>query len=126
MPVVVTAWPHGTPRERPQTGRQGQIDYAASCHSDKRGNHEEGRLMINGNSEKDLGEKANRPSSVQFFEQMISYNVDEAERPGGLKVRFKITVVTGKRAAALDARQAEAIRRLLEWTLQYKQETGSR
>lgn len=82
--------------------------------------------MINGNSEKDLGEKANRPSSVQFFEQMISYNVDEAERPGGLKVRFKITVVTGKRAAALDARQAEAIRRLLEWTLQYKQETGSR
>lgn len=57
---------------------------------------------------------------------MISYNVDEAERPGGLKVRFKITVVTGKRAAALDARQAEAIRRLLEWTLQYKQETGSR
>ena len=82
--------------------------------------------MINGNSEKDLGEKANRPSSGQFFEQMISYNVDEAERPGGLKVRFKITVVTGKRAAALDARQAEAIRRLLEWTLQYKQETGSR
>lgn len=82
--------------------------------------------MINGNSEKDLGEKADRPSSGQFFEQMISYNVDEAERPGGLKVRFKITVVTGKRAAALDARQAEAIRRLLEWTLQYKQETGSR
>jgi hypothetical protein len=75
---------------------------------------------------KDLEEKDNRPSSELFYEQMISYNLSEGERPGGLKVRFKITVVTGKRAAALDARQAEAIRRLLEWTLQHRQGTGSR
>jgi hypothetical protein len=57
---------------------------------------------------------------------MISYNIDEGERPGGLKVRFKVTVATGKRAAALDARQAEAIRRLLEWSLDYQTGRGSR
>ena len=82
--------------------------------------------MGDGNEEKNLEEKIERSPSDQFFEQMISYNIDEAERPGGLKVRFKIKIVTGKMAAALDARQAEAIRRLLEWTLQYRQETGSR
>ena len=54
------------------------------------------------------------------FEQIISYNIDEGERPGGLKVRFKVTIVTGKHAAALDARQAEAIRELLLWTRQHR------
>jgi hypothetical protein len=66
-----------------------------------------------------------QPSDT-YIEQMISYNISEAERPGGLKVRFKIQVVTGRKAAALDARQAEAIRRLLEWTLAHRQEAGSR
>jgi ribosomal protein S5 len=75
---------------------------------------------------KDLEENDKGSSSDKFLEQVISYNISEVERPGGLKVRFKITVVTGKKAAALDARQAEAIRRLLEWTLQHRQETGSR
>jgi hypothetical protein len=82
--------------------------------------------VSDGNNEKDLEEKEQRALSGQFYEQMISYNIDEAERPGGLKVRFKITVVSGKRAAALDARQAEAIRRLLEWTLQHRQDQASR
>ena len=54
------------------------------------------------------------------FEQTISYNIDEGERPDGLKVRFKVTIVTGKHAAALDARQAEAIRELLSWTRQHR------
>ena len=52
--------------------------------------------------------------------QVISYNIDEDERPGGVKVRFKITIVTGKHAAALDERQAEAIRELLTWTRQQR------
>lgn len=52
--------------------------------------------------------------------RIISYNLNEEERPGGIKVRFKIQVVTGKRAAAIDERQAEAIRELLIWTRQQR------
>ena len=52
--------------------------------------------------------------------RIISYNLNEDERPGGIKVRFKIQVVTGKRAAAIDERQADAIRELLIWTRQQR------
>jgi hypothetical protein len=48
----------------------------------------------------------------------IAYNLSEGERPGGLKVRFKIKIATGAEARELDARQAEAIRRLLQWAQQ--------
>lgn len=82
--------------------------------------------MSDGKIEKDLDENTKRSSSGQFSEQVISYNLSEGERPGGLKVRFKVTVVTGRKAAALDARQAEAIRRLLQWTLQHRQQQDSR
>ena len=51
---------------------------------------------------------------------IISYNLNEEERPGGMKVRFKVRVVTGRKAAALDARQAEAIRELLSWVQQHR------
>ena len=37
-----------------------------------------------------------------------------------MKVRFKIRVETGKKAAEIDARQAEAIRELLEWSRQHR------
>ena len=65
-------------------------------------------------------ESADNSSLDSSFEQTISYNIDEGERPDGLKVRFKVTIVTGKHAAALDARQAEAIRELLQWTHQHR------
>jgi hypothetical protein len=52
--------------------------------------------------------------------RIISYNIDEDERPDGIKVRFKIQVITGKRAAAIDERQADAIRELLIWTRQQR------
>jgi hypothetical protein len=81
------------------------------------------------NSENDSNsreENAKRSWPEPVFEQVISYNLDEAERPAGLKVRFKITIATGKRAAALDARQAEAIKELLEWTLRYRREQERR
>ena len=45
---------------------------------------------------------------------IMSYNLREEERPGGpdgLKVRWKWRVETGRKAQALDARQAEAIRK---------------
>ncbi len=52
--------------------------------------------------------------------RIISYNLNEDERPGGLKVRFKIRIETGKKAAALNAQQAEAIRELLQWASQHQ------
>ena len=48
----------------------------------------------------------------------IAYNLNEGERPDGLKVRFKIIIATGAEARELDARQAETIRRLLQWAQQ--------
>jgi len=46
---------------------------------------------------------------------IFSYNLDDRETPGGLKVRWKIRVAAGPEAARLDARQADAIRELLSW-----------
>ena len=51
--------------------------------------------------------------------RLISYNVTEGDRPGGIKVRFKIRVVTGKRAKEIDARQARAILEVLQWQRQH-------
>ncbi len=52
--------------------------------------------------------------------RIISYNLNEDERPDGMKVRFKIRVETGRKAAALNAQQAEAIKELLQWARQHK------
>jgi hypothetical protein len=51
--------------------------------------------------------------------RVISYNLSEEERPGGIKVRYKIRVVTGKRAEEIDARQAQAILEVLRWARQH-------
>jgi hypothetical protein len=53
--------------------------------------------------------------------RIISYNVNESERPSGVKIRFKIRVVSGREAAALDRQQADAIREYLRWVRQYRQ-----
>jgi hypothetical protein len=82
--------------------------------------------MGSGEPEKNRQENSGKPWPETSFEQTISYNINEAERPSGLKVRFKITIATGRRAAALDARQAEAIKELLQWTMQHRAEQGSR
>lgn len=50
--------------------------------------------------------------------RVISYNIPEEDRPDGIKVRFKIRVVTGKRAKEIDARQARAIMEVLQWQRQ--------
>jgi len=60
---------------------------------------------------------SNSPGMVKG-PRIISYNLNEEERPGGMKVRFKIRVETGRKAAALNAQQAEAIRELLLWARQ--------
>jgi hypothetical protein len=54
--------------------------------------------------------------------RVISYNLNEDERPGRMKVRFKIRIETGRKAAALNAQQAEAIKELLQWARQHKPE----
>jgi hypothetical protein len=46
---------------------------------------------------------------------IIAYNIREGERPGGIKIRWKWRIVTGRKAEALEARQAEVIRRILQW-----------
>ena len=37
------------------------------------------------------------------------------ENAGGLKVKWSVRVVSGPDAAAVDARQAEVIREILQW-----------
>jgi hypothetical protein len=52
--------------------------------------------------------------------RIISYNVPEGERPGGIKVRYKIRIATGKRAREIDARQARVIMEVLRWHRQHR------
>ena len=57
---------------------------------------------------------------------IIAYNLKEEERPGGpdgLKVRWKFRVETGRKAEAVDARQAEAIKEALIWLRIHKRRT---
>ena len=51
--------------------------------------------------------------------RVISYNLSEAERPDGIKVRYKIRIATGKRAREIDARQAAVIMEVLQWLSQH-------
>jgi hypothetical protein len=44
--------------------------------------------------------------------------MDDSKTPGGLKVRWKVRIITGPAAAAYDARQNAAIRELLSWACQ--------
>ena len=52
--------------------------------------------------------------------RIISYNLNEDQRPGEMKIRFKVRVEKGRKAAVLDARQAEAIREYLQWVRQHR------
>jgi hypothetical protein len=76
--------------------------------------HKEGREMHT------EGPGKNTDNTLEDFKgaHIIAYNVSEEERPGGpdgLKVRWKWRIETGCRAAVIDARQAEAIRKALQW-----------
>jgi hypothetical protein len=57
---------------------------------------------------------------------IISYNLRREERPGGMKVRYKIKIETGRKARELDERQAEMIRDLLAWVRQHRRGTPKR
>jgi hypothetical protein len=73
------------------------------------------------NQEREENQDSNSPW-IGSKARVISYNVNEGERPGGIKVRFKIRVATGRRADAIDARQAQVIREVLEWARQHRQD----
>lgn len=53
-------------------------------------------------------------------ERIISYNLRKDERPAGVKVRYKISVVSGPHAREIEARQVEAITELLKWVRQQR------
>jgi hypothetical protein len=60
---------------------------------------------------------SNSPSSIPV-NTIYGYNLDDSKTPGGLKVRWKVRVITGPAAAGYDARQNAAIRELLSWACQ--------
>jgi hypothetical protein len=68
-------------------------------------------------------EQAGNQGFIMAGPRIISYNFSEGERPGGMKIRAKIRIVSGKQADAVNAAQAEAIRELLEWVLQQRRQT---
>jgi len=51
---------------------------------------------------------------------IFSYNLDDRKTPGGLKVRWKIRIATGAEGVRWDARQAEAIKELLQWAQRHQ------
>jgi hypothetical protein len=56
---------------------------------------------------------------------IFSYNMDDSKDPDGMKVRWKVRVVTGREAARWDTRQAEAIREALQWLHQHPEPAAS-
>ena len=77
---------------------------------------------MNGNSaparEREPGmQPGNSPGTLKG-PAIISYNLREGERPGGLKARFKVKAETGRKARETGARQAAAIRELPIWARQ--------
>jgi hypothetical protein len=76
---------------------------------------------MKGNSNSSDQEERDRNSlSEMDGARIISYNFNEGERPGGIKVRAKIRVADRRAAGTLDAAQAEAIRELLVWSRQQR------
>ncbi len=65
-------------------------------------------------------EHGSNSPSIMAGPRIISYNLNEAERPGGMRIRFKVRIETGRKAAALNAQQAQAIKELLLWARQHQ------
>jgi hypothetical protein len=62
---------------------------------------------------------SNSPETIPG-ETIYMYNLDETQTPGGLKVRWKVRVITGPAAARWDARQNQAIMELLQWASRHQ------
>ena len=70
------------------------------------------------------GEQSIHPAREIDGDRIISYNVGEGERPDGIKVRYKLRVVSGPRAKALEQAQAQVLREVLEWSRAHRQRQG--
>ena len=71
----------------------------------------------------ELEERAINSLPAMGIDRVISYNVDEG-MPGGIKVRYKLRVVTGARARAVEQAQAEVIWEVLQWSRAHRQRRG--
>ena len=81
---------------------------------------EKGYAELDGNSRPENRENhRDNLGGVVGNVRVISYNLSEGERPGGIKVRYKIRIATGKRAAEIEARQAQVIMEELQWSRQH-------
>jgi hypothetical protein len=69
---------------------------------------------------KEQGNYMDNTPGMPGNDRVISYNLNEDERPDGLKIRYKIRVESGKKAAARDAMLASAVKELLEWSRQHR------
>jgi hypothetical protein len=66
------------------------------------------------------GNDLDKAAGIPGNDRVISYNLKEDERPAGLKIRYKIRVESGKKAAARDAMLTSAVKELLEWSRQHR------
>jgi hypothetical protein len=67
--------------------------------------------------------QAGNSPRISGNDRVISYNVNEDECPEGLRIRWKIRVESGKKAAARDAQLASAVKEILEWSRQHRQQS---
>ena len=66
------------------------------------------------------GNHPDKALGIPVNDRVISYNLREGERPAGLRIRYKIRVESGKKAAARDAMLAAAVKELLQWSRQHR------
>ena len=62
-------------------------------------------------------------TAIAASETVDVYNLDPAETPGGMKVRWRVRTVTGKDAEQLGKLQNQAIISLLTWADQHLKDT---
>jgi hypothetical protein len=76
-------------------------------------------------SEKENGQEKHGSNSpgIDGKGLLISYNVNEDERPDGLRIRWKIRVESGKKAAARDAQLASAVKELCQWSREHRRQS---
>jgi hypothetical protein len=122
---VSTAGPAGARHgeARPPRNRQpGHGHWTLRCISP--GSDQEGDREIPAEEQPDDDYHEEAPDwwmgKPQPDERIISYNLRKDERPGGMKVRYKIRVVSGPRAREIEARQVEVIAELLKWARQQR------
>jgi hypothetical protein len=78
-----------------------------------------------GNTASGLRKQARKWPPYDDGARIISYNVNEDGRPFGVKIRYKIRIVSGREAAIVDRQQADAIREYLRWVRQHRQSRNS-